>query len=207
MKTLPRLAMILIPLGLIVAAVPQNTTHPYKLTADQLLEEVNSRTRFLTPEMVADMMVKKDPSLLLIDVRSQEEYEAFSLPGAINIPVTDLLSEEHTELINQDVYMNVFYSNGTVIANEAWMITRQLGYENNYVLEGGLNYWFEVIVNPQKPSSTSPDEELARYNFRMAASKALGGGESTLQPAEKTATPQKPVIKPAAKKKKAAGGC
>ena len=46
-------------------------------------------------------------------------------------------------------YVNVFYSNGSVYANEAWMITRQLGYENNFVLEGGLNYWFGNILSPR----------------------------------------------------------
>jgi sulfur-carrier protein adenylyltransferase/sulfurtransferase len=35
--------------------------------------------------------------------------------------------------------MNIFYSNGTVTANEAWMVTRQLGIKKNFVFEGGLN--------------------------------------------------------------------
>ncbi|MCK7536091.1 MAG: rhodanese-like domain-containing protein [Marinilabiliales bacterium] len=73
-------------MGLIIAAVPQNKTKPYKLTADELLAEVNTRTQYVTPETVADMIVNKDPSLRLIDVRSQDEFEKFSLPGAINIP-------------------------------------------------------------------------------------------------------------------------
>ena len=202
------LAAFIIPLGLIIAAVPQNTTHPYKLTASQLLEEVNTRTQFVTPETVADMIVKKDPTLQLIDVRSQDEFEKFSLPGAINIPVADLLSDQHIEIFDQDGKMNVFYSNSTVMANEAWMLTRQLGYNNNYVLEGGLNYWFEVILNPQKPASTSSDEEFAKYDFRMGASQALGGGGAVIaQPAESKAAAQKPTIKAIPKKKKAAGGC
>jgi sulfur-carrier protein adenylyltransferase/sulfurtransferase len=146
------LAAAIIPLGLIIAAVPQNTTKPYKLTAGQLLEEVNSRTQFLAPELIADMLVSKDPSIRLIDVRPQDEFEKFSLPGAVNIPVSDILSDEWTDILHQDIKMNVFYSNGSVTANEAWMITRQLGYENNYVLEGGLNYWFDNILNPQAPA-------------------------------------------------------
>jgi hypothetical protein len=102
--------------------------------------------------------------------------------------------------------MNIFYSNGTITANEAWMITRQLGYKNNYVLEGGLNYWFEVIINPLKPVSTSPNEEFSKYDFRKGASSALGGGAII----QKTTTPvnaPKPAIQGMPKKKKAAGGC
>ena len=201
------LAAAVIPLGLIIAAVPQNTTKPYKLTAAQLLEEVNSRSQFVAPDMVAEMLVAGDPSIRLIDVRAQDDYEKYSLPGAINIPLTDMLSDEWTVILNQDIKLNVFYSNGTIQANEAWMITRQLGYKNNYVLEGGLNYWFENILKPQAPPSTSPNEEFARYDFRKSASMALGGGG--VSPADQSSAPPPalPAIRPTTAKKRVAGGC
>jgi len=208
MKPLRLLGLFIIPMGLIIAAVPQNKTNPFKLTAEELLAESNTRNQFVTADVVADMIIKKDPALRLIDVRSQEEFEKFSLPGAINIPAANLLSAEFSDILNQDIKMNVFYSNGTLASNEAWMITRQLGYENNYVLEGGLNYWFDAILNPQKPASTNPDEEFAKYDFRKSAGQALGGGGLTAQPASDNAAPSaKPAVKPVAKKKKAAGGC
>jgi rhodanese-related sulfurtransferase len=207
MKPLRLLSLIVIPMGLIIAAVPQNKTKPYKLTAEQLLSEANTRTQFIAPETVADMIIKKDPSFQLIDVRSQDEFEKFSLPGAVNIPVTDLLSDKYTDLLNQDTRMNIFYSNGTITANEAWMVTRQLGYKNNFVLEGGLNYWFEAILNPTKPASTSPDEEFAKYDFRLSAGKALGGGLAVQANQSEGSASPKPALKPVQKKKKAAGGC
>jgi rhodanese-related sulfurtransferase len=207
MKPLRLLALIIIPMGLIIAAVPQNKTKPYKLTADQLLGEANTRTQYIAPETVADMIIKKDPSFRLIDVRSQDEFEKFSLPGAMNIPVSDLLSDKYTDILNQDARMNIFYSNGTITANEAWMVTRQLGYKNNFVLEGGLNYWFDAILNPKKPSTTSPDEEFAKYDFRQSAGKALGGGLTVQSNQNQNAGSPKPTVQVASKKKKASGGC
>lgn len=207
MKPRTILAAAIIPLGLIIAAVPQNTTKPYKLTAHQLLDEANSRTQFIAPETIADMIISKDPSIRLIDVRPQDEYEKYSLADAINIPLSDILSDEWTDILNQDVKMNVFYSNGTLTANEAWMITRQLGYENNYVLEGGLNYWFDNILNPQAPSSTSPDEEFAKYDFRKSAAMALGGGGVAPAEGNSGSKPALPGIVPKPAKKKVAGGC
>ena len=208
MKPRLLLALFIVPLGLIIAAVPQNKTKPYRLTADQLLAEVNTRTQYITPETVADMIINKDPSLQLIDVRSQEEFEKFSLQGAINIPLSDLLSDKYSGILNQDVKMNVFYSNGTVEADQAWMITRQLGYSNNYVLQGGVNYWFDAILNPQKPAAVNSDEEFAKYDFRKSAGQALGGGTAVQQSDNQSASAAaKPAIKPAPKKKRAAGGC
>jgi rhodanese-related sulfurtransferase len=207
MKPRTLLALFIIPMGLIIAAVPQNKTKPYKLTAEELLSEVNTRTQYVTPDAVADMIIKKDPTLRLIDVRRQDEFEKFSLPGAINIPVTDLLSEAYADVLNQEIKMNIFYSNGTLTANEAWMITRQLGYSNNFVLEGGLNYWFDAILNPKKPASTSSDEEFAKYDFRKSAGQALGGGGVVQTAQDQGETSTKPAVKSMPKKKKAAGGC
>ena len=207
MKPLKLLALFIIPMGLIIAAVPQNKTKPYKLTADQLLGEANTRTQYIAPETVADMIIKKDPSFRLIDVRSQDDFEKFSLPGAINIPVSDLLSDKYADILNQDVKMNIFYSNGTITANEAWMVTRQLGYKNNFVLEGGLNYWFDAILSPKKPATTSPDEEFAKYDFRVSAGKALGGALTVQSNQNQGSSSAKPALQAGPKKKKASGGC
>jgi len=194
-------------LGLIIAAVPANTTHPFKLTASQLLEEAVGRQQYFSPDELADKLVSKDPSIQLIDVRDPDEFDRYSLPGAINIPLNDLLNDKWSDYLDQDVRMNIFYSNGTVEANEAWLITRQLGYENNYVLEGGLNYWVETILNPGKPGATSPDEEFARYDFRQAAGSALGGGGALLPASPTQAPASKPAIVKKPAKKKASGGC
>jgi rhodanese-related sulfurtransferase len=199
------LAMFIIPLGMILAFVPANTTHPYKLSPADLLEHVNSGMQYFTPDEVAHMVVTKDPSLVLIDIRAETEYEKFHLPGAINIPLFSLLDENWKDYVDQDLRYNVFYSNGTVNANQAWMLTRQLGYENNYVLQGGLNYWVESIMNPIKPGSTSPNEEIAKYDFRKGAGQALGGG--AIMESSSQVAPELPKIAPRAKKKKAQGGC
>ncbi len=202
------LSVIILSLGLIIAAVPRNTTTPFKLRAQQILDELKSGTQYLEAELVAKMIVEKDPVLQLIDVRPQSEFEKYSLPGAINIPLDDLLSPEYADLLNQGTMTNVFYANGSTRANEAWMLVRQLGYENNYVLMGGLNYWFETIMNPQAPASTSSDDELARYDFRKGASQALGGGGLVASVADKkegSAAPPKP--KAVGKKKAVKGGC
>jgi sulfur-carrier protein adenylyltransferase/sulfurtransferase len=208
MKPRILLAIFIIPLGLIIAAVPRNITKQYKLSASQMLTQVSGNSQYISTDAVAEMIVQKDPNLQLIDVRTPDEFIKFSLQGAINVPLTDLLSEEFKDVLDQEIKMNVFYSNGTLQANEAWMITAQLGYKNNYVLQGGLNYWAETIMNPTVPSSTSPDEELAKYDFRKGASAALGGGVSESISSDKPAgnAPVMPVIKKEGKKK-VQGGC
>lgn len=201
-----KLAAALIPLGIIIAAVPENTTKPFRLTATQLLDEVKEGAQFITTDQVARMVIEKDPSLRLIDLRTKDEYDKYHLPGALNIPISEILSAENEDIIHQGTYMNVFYSNGTTMANEAWMLTRQLGYVNNYVMQGGLNYWAETILSPEKPAETSPDDEFARYDFRKAASGALGGGSLEVKTDDAAAAPV-PAVQPRKQKKRVAGGC
>lgn len=206
MKTRIILSIVLLSLGIIIAAVPQNTTLPYKLTAEQMLEQSNSRNQYYSPEEIADLIIQSKNDFQLIDVRPQAEFEKFSLPNAINIPLSDLLSDEYRDYLNQDVKYNILYSNGTLDAMKAWMITSQLGWINNYVMEGGLNYWAEVIMNPLPPASTSPNEENAKYEFRKAAGSALNGG-SVVQESQSDTPIAKPPVQRRPQRKRVEGGC
>ncbi|KAF0203097.1 MAG: hypothetical protein FD170_1369 [Bacteroidetes bacterium] len=203
------LTTILLIMGVIIAAVPKNTTTPYKLSAEQILDEIKSGTQYLEPEQIAQMLVEKDPYLQLIDLRPQSEFEKFNLNGAINIPIDNLLSSDYVDVFDQDIKLNVFYSNGSSQANEAWMLLRQLGYTNIYVLRGGMNYWAEAILNPTPPSGLSSNDEIARYNFRRAAGQTLGaeGLDSAPSASSNVKTTKVPAPKPVGKKKKVAGGC
>lgn len=199
------ISVVFVFMGLIIAAVPNSKTLNYRLSPEEMLRDLNGRSQYISPDEIADMLIRKDPSLQLIDIRSAEEYQKFHLPGAYNIPMSELLNDDYRYVIDQDLKLNVFYSNSSVKANEAYIISRQLGYHNNYVLEGGLNHWAEVIMNPQKPGYISPDEELAKYDFRVGAGMALGGSISTANQSASTSKP--PPIKRRTTKKRAEGGC
>ena len=209
LKLKPRvlLSFVVILFGLSVAMIPENTTQPYKLTANKMLEEVQYGSEVIHPDELADWLVNKDPSIQLIDVRTPEEYDNFSLGNAINIPLSDILSKDWVDYLDQGVKMNILYSNGSTESHEAWMILRQLGYQNNYVLQGGLNYWVETILNPESPLATNPDDEIAKYDFRKGASQYFGGAAVSAEFTSSTDGAKKPTIVRKTKKKAPQGGC
>lgn len=207
MNTRIIITVVFVSLGLILAAIPQNTTLKYKLTADQMLNEANNAVMYYSPDEVAEFLIQNDPSIQLIDVRSPDQFEKYALPKAVNIPLTEILKEEYRDFLYQGAKHNIFYSNGTTDAVKAWMITKQLGWENNYVLQGGLNYFAELIMNPQAPPSTSPNEEIAKYEFRKGAQQALFGNTAITNEAKvETKAPKPPVIRKSSKKR-VQGGC
>jgi sulfur-carrier protein adenylyltransferase/sulfurtransferase len=201
------LAIFILPLAIIIAAVPENTTKPYKIPIEDLVGEITQGAQYFTADQVADLIIQQDKSIQLIDVRPANDFETYHLPGAINIPLSDILSAEWVDYLDQDIKTNIFYSTGTVNANQAWIICTQRGFKNNYVLEGGLNHWAEVILNPQKPESIAPGDEIARYDFRQGASQALGGGAQMQATTDATESKGLPPVQKKEKKKKAAGGC
>jgi hypothetical protein len=74
-------------------------------------------------------------------------------------------------------------------------------------MQGELNYWAETIMNPEAPSSSSPNDEIAKYQFRKGAQQALGGGETVSSEASGTVSAPKPIIKRNPQKKKAPDVC
>src|SRR5690606_12018149 len=119
--------------------------------AYELLEELQLETYKIDADKLSEIIIANDPSYTLIDLRTPEEHEQFSLPGAINIPFDSLFDEDWVAYIDQDLRNNIFYANGSSLASEALILSRQKGFKNNFALEGGLNVWFDVLLNPEEP--------------------------------------------------------
>jgi rhodanese-related sulfurtransferase len=191
-------------MGLVAAILPQKQNSSIQLNAQQLLYEVQLRDHIISVDEMADAIINNDPYYQLIDLRSPSEFNAYSLPGAVNIPFEKLFDAEWAPYIDQVARKNVFYSNGSTLSGEAWMLTRQKGIKNNYILEGGLNNWIATILNPTVPDPTAGDEAIRSYQARLGARQYFSG-ESSAASSSASNAPKKPV--PAKKKTKVAGGC
>lgn len=198
------LSIVLVCLGLIAAVLPQKQNSSMELDAKQLLNEIQLETYIISIDEMANAMINNDPEYQLIDVRSKEEYEKFSLPGAMNIPFDNLFDDEWAPYIDQVARKNVFYCNGTTQASEAWVLTRQKGFQNNYILRGGLNNWFATIIEPDEPLSTNDEDAIFQYQARLGAKQFFTGAGAADNSSNKKKA-KKPV--PRRKKKMVAGGC
>ncbi|MCF6185380.1 MAG: rhodanese-like domain-containing protein [Bacteroidales bacterium] len=204
------MAVVFIGLALLLVLLPEKHTSK-ELKPEQLLQEINDDTRYVTTDEVAQKMMSGDAFTTLIDVRSPDEYNKYHLTGAVNIPLDSILNKDkngnyvNEDVLNQDIVTNIFYSNGTVYANQAWVLLRRMNYKNNYVMKGGLNKWIETVIRPKQPVQTASQKEFELYNFRRAASMFFGGGTISSAPAENSAPA--PIIKKKGGKKEEEGGC
>ncbi len=178
-KTYIILAGILIILGLglfVLEAKEQNE----EITPKELLTDLIENTRYVTSDDLACRIIEGDPSIQMIDVRDVYDFMDFSLPGAESIPISDLATDITGELLGVPGKDFIFYSNGDVEANKAWLISQRLGYNSLYILKGGLNKWIETIIKPQPPAESQPREAFDLYQFRLGASQYFTGDNATI---------------------------
>jgi rhodanese-related sulfurtransferase len=200
------LAAILILLAGGLVLLPKHIENE-GISPELFVKNALSTERYISTDLLADRLVNQDPTILMIDTRSEKEYNEFSLPNAINIPLKDFFDEELNAYLDQDIYDVILFSNDHFYANEAWMIGNRLGYKNLYVLKGGLNEWFNTIIDPKYPDETMPREAFELYSFRKAAGMYFGVGVRQTKTDEKPVRKKKVVTVPKKKKRAPEGGC
>jgi sulfur-carrier protein adenylyltransferase/sulfurtransferase len=200
------LAGIVIALGLGILFMPQSDDRK-QLKPELLLAAIDDPSRFLSTDDITDRLVKKDPALLLIDVRTASQFKAFAIPGAINIPADSLLSSSAQATLNQKEMDKVFYSNTDVTSDQAWIICKRMGLQRIYVIKGGLNRWFNTIVKAEKPAETAPAEVMELYQFRIAACQYFFGSKDIAITPKATDEKKKVSVVKKASGAASGGGC
>lgn len=195
--------VLLVGLGLVLVLLPPKKSYN-EVQPEELLRQITSPSRFITPDIVADRLIKKDPSMLLVDVRTAEEYLEYTLPGALNIPLQDIFLPEKQELLTMKGLEFVFFSNGDILADQVWILCKRKGLQNIFVMKGGLNEWFNSFFLLQPPPEASSAEEIELYQFRNGVRQYFTGGETEVAPQQEV---ESISVTPKTKKSAAEGGC
>ena len=177
-----------------------------------LLANAISPERYISTDELADRIINQDPSILLIDVRDSISYLRNTIPNAVNIPLKDILKENFEGYLNQDEYDVILFSNDNFYADEAWILCNRLNFQNLRVLKGGMNNWFNTIINPTKPTENMAGIDFELFSTRKAASMYFGVAypeQAKKQALSTNNTAPKKTVIPFKKKKKTAaeGGC
>lgn len=92
----------------------------------------------------AKTLMEKEEGYILLDVRTKGEYESGYIPGAINIPLSDIDEKIISFLPDKSQIILVYCRSGNR-SREASDKLSKLGYTN--ILEiGGINAWKGEIV-------------------------------------------------------------
>jgi rhodanese-related sulfurtransferase len=124
MNTLPLLRSVV--LGALIVAASVHAEETGKVTQSALLERIQ----------------KQDQSVIILDVRSPEEFAAGHVPGAINIPYTHLPARISAIPSPTDKDVVVYCEIG-VRAEKAVASLRDNGFTRLMYLDGDMKQWRE----------------------------------------------------------------
>jgi rhodanese-related sulfurtransferase len=165
------LSIILLSLGAILAFLPPSARYSLHGSPEKLLNELSDESNYLTADQVARIVVTEDSTAQLIDLRSPEEFNSFSLPGAINIPYNLFLEQDLESYLNRQGVRTIFYANGDCYANYALTLARGMGFKNCFTMQGGINAWYRVVMNGKFEGRRLTARENALYETRTKAEK------------------------------------
>lgn len=197
---------ILLLLGVIIAFAPVRRSAAPVISQAELVKQLQNKSIYVQPEELADWIINKDPGYQLVDIRSQKDYETYHIPGNIHLPLANLNKQNLDDILDNEK-MIILASNGNTLAGQAWVLLKQMGYEEVYILAGGLNHWVKAFNNPQPPTAGATDDEQFLYQFRKSAGAVMMGKSIAVDDASPASKP-KPVKRKRRKAKKAADeGC
>lgn len=81
-------------------------------------------------------ILKTNSNVVLLDVRSSQEYIEGHIRGSINIPVYDIEKQAKNKLNKNSII--IVYCSAGIRSKRAIQILEKLGYENLYNVEGGI---------------------------------------------------------------------
>jgi rhodanese-related sulfurtransferase len=171
MNTREKFSVGLLCLGLILAVLPLTGNRSFIAGPRILLTEVLDNATYITVDQVARFVVSEDSSVQIFDLRTPEEFRTANIPGSVNMPYAKLLDKDPAGFLNNGKTRNIFYSNGDFESNYALAIARGLNLKNTFVMKGGLNEWYNTVMNSSFSGEKISARENALFETRNLAKK------------------------------------
>lgn len=181
----------IITIAIIVTVALYTPDIPYKLTAEQTLNELSNKDNFINQGAIGQL--KNNGKVVFIDVRNQKEYNFRHFSEAINIPAEKILNENYLESITQiEKEGNSIVIYGTVPNQAAgpWMLLKQTGITSVRMFDGTFEQLMGAQQLPLTISNEAPLIDTSALNKKQEIAKV----EVSKAKAPKTGAPKKAVI-------------
>lgn len=103
------------------------------------------------PEEAMDI-IKDNHNIVIVDVRPQEKFDKGHIPGAINVPVTEITDQTAVAFPDKKADILVYCGTGEKSRVAAIRLAK-LGYEHVIEITGGLEFWKGDLVTTEEESN------------------------------------------------------
>jgi rhodanese-related sulfurtransferase len=132
-------------------------------------------------DKLANNIVNNFYSLNIIDVRSPEEYEAWHIPMAINIPFEELLERQNMQIFKQKIRTNIFYADNDTLVKMACLKAKFAGKSDNMILQESAQEFRNMFFEPEEPIPFADKNQISLYNFRIEAARQMTEMENAMK--------------------------
>jgi len=164
-----KVSLLLIMLSIILALLPLTANRSFSEEPSGLLAEVLGEDVSFTVDEVAEFIVREDPSVRLIDLRPEEVYRKDAIPGAINVPWAVFIESDPDAWLSNREVRTIFYSTGNSEADYALVYARGMGYDNSYIMDGGITEWVRTVLETKFSGERITARENALFETRRRA--------------------------------------
>jgi len=184
-----RLAAMAIVFGAlaIVAGDPYTGAHA-SVDTRQLALDVFEEKDHTSTEQLAGWIIEGRNDFRLLDVRTEQEYAAYHIPGAELVTIAGLA--EYPLRRNEKI---VLYSEEGIHAAQAWFLLRAKEFSGTTILRGGLGGWKATILFPRLPDGAGAEEKAA-FERKKLVSAFFGGSASVGGTASATPSVEMPKL-------------
>ncbi len=152
---------------------PDNTTRWQMIAAEQEAR-IAERAIQIEPGELLSLQSDRKLNLVMLDVRSEADYNLFHLRDARHMPLENLLdnvADFHAQPANT---VFVLMSNDEAAATAAWRMLQAESVPNVYLLEGGINNWLDTFAPEDEFLTAVPLENYADDTLKYQFMAALG---------------------------------
>ena len=164
-----KISLILLSLGLIAFILPEKNNLTARLKPDEYLKYFSKEQLSFTPDEVAYFVVSEDSAVQLIDLRSHEVFMKNSIPGALNVPFSELNLKENYSSLKQKNYNTILYSEDDALASQAQALLVMSGLRNIYIMKGGMYAWNNKVMLSEYSGETISPQENRLFEIRYKA--------------------------------------
>jgi len=166
-----KVSLFLFLCGLLLAILPLTGHRSFKIRPENLVKQVLDPEVAFSVDKVAKLIVDGDSTIRLIDLRPRNEFLKAGIPGSVNVPYEQFISEDPDIYLNDSKIKVILYGNDDFNSNYALVYCRGLGHDNAFVMDGGLNEWTRTIMESRFTGSRISARENALFEIRARASR------------------------------------
>jgi sulfur-carrier protein adenylyltransferase/sulfurtransferase len=164
-------SVLLVAFGIILAVLPLRQSRTLAGDPATVLRESLGENRVISADQVAKAIADEDQGIRLIDLRTGVEFMKSSIPGAVNIPYSQIPETDPTGYLGSGVVKNVFCSDSDIEPGYAVVMAFGLGYRNCYILRGGIKGFVNTVADTVFSGEKISARENALFESRLKAGR------------------------------------